>query len=70
MGLHHKIQIQTQIRLMFYFALNETSGLAYHIIESKAQHVDLNAGPASGPLESGILLIQGFVSRLLVICAI
>jgi len=69
MGLHHKIQIQTLIHLMFPFALNETSGLACCIIESKPQHVDLDTGPASTPLESGILLIQGFVSRLLVICA-
>lgn len=70
MGLHHKIQIQTQIQLMFHSALNETSGLVYCIIESKPQHLDLDTGPASTPLESGILLTQGFHSRLLVVCAI
>lgn len=70
MGLHHKTQIQSQIQLMFHSALNETSGLARCTTESKPQHEDLDTDPVSIALESVILLIQVFGSRLLVICAI
>lgn len=54
---------------MFTFALNKSPVLAHRAIGSKPQHVDLDAAPASIPLQPGILLTQGFGSKLLVISA-